>query len=46
MQRAHFAAAQIDNLRASGEETTRRLEVAAFGGLVQLCGRDAVDGRP
>ena len=44
VQRPHFAAAQIDNLRASREEIAGRLEVAAFGGLVQPGRGDAVDG--
>ena len=36
VQRAHFAAAQVDNLRAAREELAGSLEIAALGGLVQL----------
>ena len=44
VQRAHFAAGQIDNLRTAREQLARSLESAALGGLVQLGRRDAVDG--
>ena len=44
VHRAHFAAAQVHDLRAPREQLARGLEIAALGGLVQSGRGDAVDG--